>query len=397
MRRVITALLSLAVLCAAGPGGPSEAQNQQFADKLVQQLLGVRQGNIVVIVADPTHLALTEDIATSVSALGAFPIVALGSNRMNRLYWDRVPARFDSEVPKGGLRLLGIADETVAIDFPFDPSVNQGVPAGRIAAVTDAGNTLTAYTLKHSIPGIDIGNGILPSAQTAEQYGVAQSVLSALFWSGLDADYSQIHRDASALAANASGARVHVTAPNGTDLTLSLQARPAELNDGIISAADRARGGTAVQKQLPAGDVYFLPQAASARGTIVFGDTRVNGTLVSGLTVHLVAGKITSMTAKSGMATVNKLYNVGGAGRDQFASIDFGTNRSMRVPAGQWGPGPSMAAGYITLAIGSTSASAEPIDRRSPSRRTPRMQPSPSTARPSSRTAPFDKARRTSL
>lgn len=202
-----------------------------------------------------------------------------------------------SEVPKGDLRLLGIADETVAIDFPFDPSVNQGVPASRIAAATNAGNALTAYILKRSVPGIDVGNRILPSAQTAKHYDVAETVLSALFWSGLDADYSQIHRDANALAASVSGARVHVTAPNGTDLTLSLQTSPVELNDGIISAADRARGGAAVQKQLPAGDVYFLPQSASARGTIVFGDTRVNGTLVSGLTVHLVAGKITSMTA----------------------------------------------------------------------------------------------------
>ncbi len=50
---------------------------------------------------------------------------------------------------------------------------------------------------------------------------------------------------------------------------------------------------------------------------------------------------------------MSKLYSAGGAGRDQFAYIDFGTNRSMRVPAGQWGPGPSMAARYMTLSIGS--------------------------------------------
>jgi aminopeptidase len=357
MRRIIVGLLSLAVLCAAGPGGgQSEAQNQQFADKLVNQLLGVRQGNVVVITADPTHLALTEDIATSVSAAGAFPIVNMGSNRINRLYWDRVPARFDSAAPKGGLRLLGIADETVTIDFPNDPSVVQGVPASRLAAVGDAGNALTEYTLKHNIPSIDIGNGIMPSAQSAEQFGVSESVLSSLFWNGLNADYSQIHRDATAVAARANGARVHVTSPNGTNLTLALQASPAELNSGIISAADRARGGTAVQRQLPAGDVYYLPQAGSARGTIVFGDTRVNGTLISGLTVHVAGGKVTSMSAKSGLAMVNKFYAAGGAGRDLFAYIDFGTNRSMRVPAGQWGPGPSMAAGYVTLALGSNLA-----------------------------------------
>jgi hypothetical protein len=122
----------------------------------------------------------------------------------------------------------------------------------------------------------------------------------------------------------------------------------------VNSAADRARGGSAVQKQLPAGDVYFLPRAGSAKGTVVFGDTRVSGTLVSALTAHVVAGKVTSMHAKSGIAAVNTLYGSGGVGRDLLSFVDFGTNRSMKVPAtGQWGGGPSMAAGYVTMGIGS--------------------------------------------
>lgn len=91
---------------------------------------------------------------------------------MSRLYWDRVPAKYDSEPPKGGLALLGIANEAIAIDYPFDPNVTQGVPPSRIAAVGTASNATVAYYIKHSIPGISIGNGIVPSGPTAAQYGV---------------------------------------------------------------------------------------------------------------------------------------------------------------------------------------------------------------------------------
>jgi hypothetical protein len=70
------------------------------------------------------------------------------------------------------------------------------------------------------------------------------------------------------------------------------------------------------------------------------------------MTMHVAGGKVTSMSAKSGEAVVDKLYAAGGTGRDVFSFVDFGTNRSMHVPAGQWGGGPSMAAGYVSVGIG---------------------------------------------
>jgi leucyl aminopeptidase (aminopeptidase T) len=360
LMRVFTlaVLSSVLLLSATVPGASQTAQsNDQFANKLVHQLLGVRPGNVVVITADPTHVALAEAIATSVYATGAFPIISYGSNGLNRMYFERVPARFDSLSPKGALRLLQIADETVAIDFPFDPSVVAGVPASRLAALTAAGNAATEYVIRRGLPGIDIGNGILPSAATAQTYGVSTSVLSALFWSGLNADYTQIQGDAATVASALGGNSARLTAPNGTDLTFALSAQPAEINDGIISAADRARGGAAVQKQLPAGDVDFIPKSGTANGTLVFGATRVNGTLISGLTVHFAGGKITSMRAAGGMTTFSDLYKAGNAGRDELGIVDVGTNRSMHVPAGgTWGPGPSMAAGYVTLTLGNNLA-----------------------------------------
>jgi len=346
---------ALALLCIAVPcGAQNESQDEQIAKKLIGQVLGIKHGDVVVIVANPTSVNLSEDIATEATAVGAFPIISMGSNRMNRLYYERVPARFDSEQPKAVLELARIADEIISIDLPADPSVIAGVPASRIAAVTSAGNAFTDYVLKRGVPVVTVGNGLLPSGPTAKQFGVGEDVLATLFWTGMNADYAQLHRDTTAVSKIAAGAHaVHITAPNGTDFTFATRAPAAQINDGVVSAADRTHGGTAVEKQLPAGDVFFLPQPGSANGTVVFGSARYNGTLVSGMKVRFAAGKVVAMSAASGISAVQKQYVAGGTGRDEFSFVDFGTNRSMHVPsAGEWGYGPSMAAGYVSAGFG---------------------------------------------
>jgi leucyl aminopeptidase (aminopeptidase T) len=356
---IVAKLLTLAVLATALPAAAqTTGQNQQFADVLATQLLGVKAGQVVVITADPTHADLAEDISTSISAAGASPMIVMFGNRLSRLYYERVPARYDSVPPKALLKTYAFADALILIDTPFDPSVLAGVPPSRTAAQGTASAPLNDLVLKRNLPTFDIGNGVLPSSGTAAQWGVSVATLSSVFYGGLNVDYAQLHDDARAVASTLSAKRkLHITSPNGTDLRLTVTGAPADLNDGTISAADRARGGAALEKQLPAGDVYFLPVPGSASGKLVFGDTRVNGTLVSGLTLRFVNGKATAMTAKSGLDAVMKFYAVGGTGRDRLGFIDIGTNRAMHVSStAQWGAGPSMAAGFVTIGIGANYA-----------------------------------------
>ena len=359
MRRYATAVfLSVTFLCCASAASPQgSAQMQQVADKVIRTLLNVQPGSAVVIIGNPDQIDLTEDIAISAHAAGASTVMSLQSNRVNRATFARRPARFDGLPPKAALRIASIADDLVTVDLPFDPTVAAGVPASRLTAVAKAGNAVTNELVKRGIPTISIGNGLLPAPGTARQYGVSEAALADLFWNGLNADYARLHRDVTAVGAALQSARVHLTAPNGTNLTLTLQGAATELNDGIISAADRAKGGTVVAKQLPAGDVYYLAQPGTANGTVILGDSRVGGTVVSGLTLHFVNGVMVSHTAKSGLAAFDKLYEAAGAGRDRFSFFDLGTNRSMHLPAGgQWGPGPSMAAGYISMGVGNDLA-----------------------------------------
>lgn len=357
MRFPIAARFLACSLLAAALPAAAQTKNQQFSDALVTQLMGIKSGQVVVINADSAQLPLAEDIAVSAEVIGAQPVISVFSGRLGRLYFARVPAQYDAVPSKAYQRLWTAADAIVTIDGAFDPTVTAGVPAARLAALSAAGAKQNDVIIKRSIPSVEIGNGLMPSRGTAAQWGVSLATLTALFTSGLNVDYDALHADTlSVAAAVQAGRKVHVTSPNGTNFRVTLAAHPTVLNDGIISAADRARGGVAVQKVLPAGDVYYLPVPGTANGTLVLGDTRVYGVPVTGLTVRVVDGKIVSMHAKSGMTEVQRLYAVGGPGRDRFAYIDFGANRAMHVSStAQWGAGPSMVAGYVTVGLGNNS------------------------------------------
>lgn len=354
MRRLrFPILLAICALLSLAAQAQTNSSTSQLADKLVNTVLQVKPNQVVVINADPSNMTLVESLVTSLRKVGAFGIVDMGTNRMATMYFQQVPARFDSQAPKDQLALASVADAIVNIQYPSDPSAVKGVSAERLNATAKAFLPYTDYVLKRSIPTIGVGNGLMPSAVTANYFGVPQSQLTTLFWSGLNADYTAIHRDGSALFSSATHARsVRIRSSNGTNLTFRAVAAMGLINDGVVSGADRKKGGVAVQKQLPAGDVYLIPQAGSANGTLVFGTVNFNGVDVNGMTFVFKNGKVTSMHAANGSAEVAKFYTTGSAGRDELGWVDIGVNRSMTVPAGKWGPGPSMASGYISAGIG---------------------------------------------
>lgn len=353
--RKLAFLLMVALVAFSGWSARAQTAGQadQLANKLVHDVLHVKPNQIVVITGDTSSLPIIESLVTALREAGAFGITDIGTTREAALYYQRVPAKYDSQPPKDFLTLARIADAIVNIQFPFDPSVTKNVPPARLNATAAAFNVYTDYVLKRPVPSVFLGNGLMPSAQSAKFFGVSEDQLSSLFWSGVNTDYNALRRDGNKTYAAVTRARsVHLTAPNGTDFTFTALSNAGQINTGTISDTDRQKGGIFVQKQLPAGDVYFIPRAGTANGTIVFGPTNVNGTDVNSFKVTFRNGKLVSMHASGGGTEIAKFYATGGAGRDELGWVDLGVNRSMSVPAGRWGAAPSMAAGYITAGVG---------------------------------------------
>ena len=134
---------------------------------------------------------------------------------------------------------------------------------------------------------------------------------------------------------------------------MEIEGRPIVVSDGVISADAMKTGGAACWAGLPAGEVMLTPIPGTAEGKVVIDRD------IQGLTLTFKGGKLTSMTAKSGLEREKALYDAAGPGKESLGSVDIGMNPNVHLVPGSrmvaW-----MAAGVVTLWMGNnTSAGGE--------------------------------------
>jgi aminopeptidase len=345
----------------AAPAGDSDKTSpigdrdyRSVAEKVVGQSARVREGDLVLLNGSPEDLPLLEDISIEVQKRGGSPLLTISPTRMARRSYDEVPAKYDAVPPKSIQKLAGIIDVYIGTEA-FEQRSMKGVPAERIAARGKAFAPITALLQKRNVRGVYLGNGLYPSAENADQFAVSRRDLADMLYAGVDVDYAALQQTGEAIRRTlTSGKQVRITAPNGTDLKVGIAGRPAFVSDGIISAEDERRGAPATSVWLPAGEVYLVPAAGTAEGVLVADEDFFQGERIEGLRLEFKAGKLTSMTAKSGLEALKKQYDAAGAGRDVLGVIDFGINPGLKLPADK-AINPWSQAGMVTVAVGSNT------------------------------------------
>lgn len=324
------------------------------AEKVVVQSAGVKEGEIVLLVGSNEDLPLLEDIAVEVRKRGASPLVTVGTHRLDRRMYDDVPAKYDGQPPEAMMRLAGIVDVVIGTESDEGRTL-QGVAPERIAARIKAGAPVGEVMRKRGVRTVFLGNGLYPSAERAEQFDLSRDELAEMMYSGVDADYAAIQSAGEQVrAALAAGKEIRITNPNGTDLRVRIEGRPITVNDGRISPEDRTATPAGRSVWLPAGDVILIPIPGTASGTIVSNQEFFRGERVKELRLDFKGGKVTSMSAKSGLEPLKAAYDAAGPGKDQLSVINIGINPGVKVPEGNpihvWSK-----AGTITVGVGNNT------------------------------------------
>ena len=147
---------------------------------------------------------------------------------------------------------------------------------------------------------------------------------------------------------------MHITHPNGTDLTLKVKGRPVGVSDGVISAEDMKAGGAANAVYLPAGEVYTTPVAGTANGKLVNrevvlsrqGDRQPHDGIQG-----RQDGRRCRAAARASPTSRRSTTRSNDPRKDEFAYVDFGINPNVKLPAnasvGNWVP-----AGTVTVGTG---------------------------------------------
>lgn len=343
---------ALALSDDSTPGASASSRNyQSVAEKVVTQNAGVKQGDLVLIFGSDEDLPLVEDIAVEVRKRGADPLVSVGTEKLSRRMYDEVPAQYDKQAPGVMMKLASVVDVIILTENGEGRTL-KGVPAERIAARGQAFTPVTELMRKRGVRTVALGNGLYPSAERAEQFGMSREQLADLMFGGVDTDYEALQAAGKQVQKRlAGGKELRITNPNGTDFRVGISGRPVTVNDGIISAEDRRRGGAATSVWLPAGEVYLTPAPGSGEGTVVSDKFFYQGQSIDGLRLEFKGGKLTSMTAKEGLEPLKQAYDAAGPGRDLLGVIDIGINPGIKSPEGSpvhvWGK-----AGTVSVVLG---------------------------------------------
>lgn len=336
------------------PGKPRPPVDwETLAQRLVTQNAGVKENDVVQISGGVQDIELIEDIAVQVRKIGAFPLVRISSDRMDKRMLTDVPEKFDSQVSQLDMKLAGMVNVRIWIDPRLTEDLYSGADPKRRDARDKANASVDSEFFKRNVRYVELGNGFYPTAWRAKRYGMTEAEIAKMFWEGVNVDYSSLQATGEQVRkVLTAGNELHIVNPNGTDLKVRIQGKPVSVSDGIISPEDAVKGGAAVQVWLPAGDVYLVPVANTAEGKVVHSEDFFEGKEIQDLTLTFAQGRVTSINGSGpGFQDLKARYDAGGEGKDIFAFVDLGINPGIKLPLaskmGTWVP-----AGEISVGIG---------------------------------------------
>jgi len=302
-----------------------------LAERIVSKTANVKEGDIVEISTGPQDLAFAEELAVAVRNRGAHPVITYRSESLIKKL-ATTPAKYDAQAPAAGLMLAKAVNVRIILPAVRDESLGALLTPERRAALGKASVPIGDLQRKRGIRIVELGNGMAPSPARTALTGLSEAQQTKMFWDGITADYASVEEKGKALKATlAAGTELRITLPNGTDLKMKVKARKVLVSDGTISDADVKAGGANVQVWLPAGEVYLVPVPGTAEGKLVDDRMIVDGKELTGVTAEIKAGKITTVTAKTGWDVVKGQYDAAGPGKNELSVVDFGINPSVKA------------------------------------------------------------------
>jgi leucyl aminopeptidase (aminopeptidase T) len=324
-----------------------------LAKKLLVECARVKEGEIVELSGSPADIELLDALLVEATGLGADTLVLLvPSPDVVRRVLKEMPPKYDARVSPNALKRAEFVDVRIRIDSSDFHGITAGLDPARLATQMQAYFQGEMNFLRNNVRQVTLGNNLYPTEERARRLGLTRDELATLFHAGLNADYRQLQTTGEQVRhVLTSGHTIRITSPEGTDLSLGIAERPVAINDGVLSDDEIQKGGAACDVFLPAGETFVTPVPGTAEGTVVVDPMLWEDTELRGLRLTFKAGKLTGMSAESGLERFKELYDAAHPGKDELTSIGIGINPAVRLPNSSRA-GLYMQAGAINIGIG---------------------------------------------
>jgi len=327
---------------------------EQIAKQIVNTSAGVKPGELVAITGGQFTMPLMEAIAVEVTRAGGEPAMLVTTDKVERAGYI--------ELPESAIQASKANNWVLQSDVLITlPSVEDSKAV--LAGLTEARQTKFAKAASESgfskkldaskLRGVFVS---YPNKSYAANQQLDYPVYEQMIWAGIGADYAAVAAQAQQMKQRlATGKKVHITSPAGTDLTFALAGRPVFTDDGVVTAADHQEklilSRTA---DLPGGRVYGTCQETSASGRLAASPGTWNGKTLQGLKGELKNGQLTNLRADVGNDDVQKYLAANDASVAQVGYFSIGLNPAMK-PQEQKGYNPATAAGMVYVGMGNNA------------------------------------------
>ena len=249
---------------------------ERAVEAVVRDCLGVKDGEDVLVICNPTTRPLGERLRAEAEAAGADAVVAVMAER----------ASHAAEPPDPVAAALAAADVVLA------PTVQSLSHTAARKAANEAG------------------------ARIATLPGVTEDMLARV----MSADVEGLRRKGHAIAdALTAASEARITCPNGSDLRLGLDGRTA-----IPDAGDLTETGAF--GNLPAGEGFIAPVEGTGEGRLVVdGSIAGIGIVDEPVSLTVDGGRLTEATGGAG-AKLMELLTVHGPEATTVAELGIGSN-----------------------------------------------------------------------
>jgi leucyl aminopeptidase (aminopeptidase T) len=345
-------LLTGGLLGLLSMASPAFGQNyEQIAKQIVNTSAGVKPGELVMITGGKHTMPLMEAIAVEVARVGGQPEMMVNTDKVARATNVEMPESA-IQASKSANWLLG-ADVLITLPQLEDAkAVLAGTTPARQAKFTKAAAEagINKKLDDSKVRGVFV---TYPSKSFAANQQMDYAGYEQMIWAGIGADYTAISAQAQQIKQLlATGKKVRITSPTGTDLTFQLAARPVFVDDGVLTVADQQEkliyNRTAA---LPGGRVYGTGQETSGSGRLVASSSTWNGKPFQGFKADFKDGLLTNGKAEVGDEDFQKWLALTDASQMKLGYFSIGLNPAMKAQE-EKGYTPSTAAGMVLVGAG---------------------------------------------
>jgi aminopeptidase len=265
----------------------TDPRAKEYARVIVEHSLDVQPGWQVLIRTTPFSRPLLEEVMRLIARRGAHVIQRMGFTLYPIDYvWAReAPEELVAELPSIERYACDHMDARITIDAPENVREGSDIKGSRREALRRGAKPFYRRTMADEIPWVGCQ---YPTPALAQEAGMTLRQFSEFLYGACLLDWNAERERMRRLADRFDAAREVRIVGTGTDLTLSLEGRSADVDAG--------------EANLPGGEFYFGPVEDSAEGVVTFSEFALeySDQLVAGARLRFERGLVVDASADSG-------------------------------------------------------------------------------------------------